>query len=311
MTVQLGSFVKTLFHKCNSLLDCSSNLLIHWSKKGTPHYKCLIVYPLSLTSPFLCQSLVPLSWSGCTCLHTTLHTTLMGVNCNWICFCQCQQFPSGSLSVTVIAPFVGGHATVNSSTRYQSPSSLSFFGEEGGVVTSQKGAWCAVSTVNVDVNIVSHVLLFQSALCLLLSKGGLLKFIPFSLCQVVFLTFLSGRHCSPRTLFVRSKQWFPCTSLWDSMPKWEKGIQEDGVLDQQRALFAKSFNRFTTLPLGLVFQATWALCCRCIISQKCVIDSIVQTGRQLARHTAFQSTSCWPIDLWKSVPTVSLADFSL
>ncbi len=125
-----------------------------------------------------------------------------------------------------------------------------------------------------------------------LSKGGLFKFIPFSLCQVVFLTFLSGRHCSPRTLFVLPKQWFPSTSLWESTPKLETGIQKDEIWISKAALFAKSFNRITSWPLGLVAQATMALYCRCIISHNCVIDSFVRMLRQLASHTAFRSISC-------------------
>ena len=221
-------------------MDCPFNPLISWTiKVNDHHYNRLVVYPLclSLLPFFLCLSLIPLSWSGCTCLHTTLHTALMGVNCNWICCCLCQQFPFGSVSVAVITPCVKRHATVNTSPCYCSLSSFFLFG--GDVVTSQWRGWLTVSTVNVDINIVQHVLLVQPALCLLLSKGGLLKFIPFSLCQVVFLTFLSGRHCSPRTLFVRPKQWFPSTRLWESMPKLDTSIQKDGT-------FAKSFNRSTT-----------------------------------------------------------------
>lgn len=72
----------------------------------------------------------------------------------------------------------------------------------------------------------------------------------------------------------------------ESMPK-------DGILDQQGELFAKSFNRFTTSPLGSVAQATTALYCRCIISHSCVIDSFVRMVRQLASLTAFWSISCW------------------
>lgn len=91
------------------------------TRSRTPCYKpsyCLSALTHPLTSAFLSPSLIPLLWSGCTCLHTTLHTTLTGAHRNLICCCLCQQFPFGSVSVAIITPCVKRHATVNAKLCY-------------------------------------------------------------------------------------------------------------------------------------------------------------------------------------------------
>lgn len=129
------SWGRVLSEQTTSIWDVTKELAFEsfdqWNHQGQrPSLWGLFLYPLNLAdflpSLPLRRSLIPLSWSGCTCCHTTLHTPLMGVNCNWICCCLCQQFPFGSVAVAVITPCANRHVTIHTNPCYYSLS-LFFF----------------------------------------------------------------------------------------------------------------------------------------------------------------------------------------
>lgn len=119
-------------------------------------------------------------------------------------------------------------------------------------------------------SIVSFVLLVQTNLFVSrFQRLVYLKYIPFSHRPVVFLTFLSGRHCHPRTLFVRPKQWFPSARPWDSMPNFWTSIQKESLLTMQ-CIPHSQLNHS-----ALLCKSQMTLSRGFIISHICVMDSCV------------------------------------
>lgn len=57
--------------------------------------------------------------------HSVAHP--MGGNCNWICCCLCQQFPSSSVGVAVITPYAKRHVAIHTSPCYYSLSRFFFW----------------------------------------------------------------------------------------------------------------------------------------------------------------------------------------